>query len=134
VSDALCDIEAKLLAGRLTQRARLLAIATGKEERGAWLRTGLVGTMIAAAAFFCVSTTESSTVMGFAGMLSLFACLMSLQVEYFAKRVDALIELLQQDGQLQGTPPPLTNSSSKSPVRPSNPNGGLSTAHSQDVK
>jgi hypothetical protein len=127
MSDALRDIEAKLLAGRLNQRARLLAIAAGKKEGRTWLRPSVVCVVIGAAGFICsmVSATESSDRMSLVNLVLTFVFLMDLLTEHFNDRMAALIELLQQDGQLQGTPPPLAISPSKSPVRPSNLENGL---------
>jgi hypothetical protein len=136
MSDELRDIEAKLLTERLNLRTRLLAIATGEQKPRSSLRICLEVVVTVLMVFSLVKILPDELPGDFllAGMIMLVLFAMTSQAQHFSKRIDALMEVLRQDGQLQGSPPPLAISSDKSTAPRPNQDGGRSAAPSRPTE
>jgi hypothetical protein len=109
MSDDVKDSEAKLLLGKLAHRSSLLALADADPRRRALTDVVayiLVAAFIAIASGFVVRGSETFwAAIALVGVVSSWMYLVLDRDRRTNVRVDALVELLRQEGLLQGTLP-----------------------------
>ena len=103
--DELNDVEAKLLLAKLHRRTRLLTTLRRKPRDG--LLLAIVTIALLTLIFMRTNHGSEGTFIVFIVLMGLAPCMVrtASDVENVKKRLDALIELLQEEGMLQSTPP-----------------------------